>query len=62
MSDDKVFVSDLEQAIGKPRKGSKLTPEQRYEVARRRREGESAKDLATEYGITTAYVSTLASR
>lgn len=41
---------------------SKITPQQRYEIGLRYREGESAKDLAAEYGVTISYVHALASR
>lgn len=41
---------------------SKITPQQRYEIGLRYREGESARDLAVEYGVTAGYVYALASR
>lgn len=55
-------MNDLSAHMGHARysnvnnRRSKLTPQQRWDVAQRRDEGEDPKDLALEFGITAAYV------
>lgn len=46
----------------RPRRNQKVTAIQRGEIATRYREGEDAKELAIEYGISASYVRTLGSR